>query len=357
MSPPAGHARLRSLATVARSVGRSARLDSMIEVAAEEAAKAVLAASVSISRFEPNTHTVRVLINVGELAAGESRWPEQEVYRMEDFEQLRTLVGELRMWTAALDDPASDPAEIQLLKSLGKSSSMGAPLVVDGELWGELYMTRVRGSDPFDDDDMAYAEALAAILAGALSRALHVDALSRLAYRDALTGLANRRAFDEAIGTAFDPIAGRSGRRVSVVALDLNGLKAVNDRHGHNAGDQLLTSIAALLDARFSDFPGSVVARVGGDEFAVLVPGHGLGGVVTAAEEVCVAARQLLLGSGLACGIATTSRSERVTGQQLVNAADLAQYTAKRRGLTTPVAAAAPYGYDLDPPMSDRSMG
>jgi diguanylate cyclase (GGDEF)-like protein len=168
-----------------------------------------------------------------------------------------------------------------------------------------------------------------------------------MAFVDPLTGLANRRALDEAARTAFSAVAGRPGRRVSVATLDLNGLKSVNDQSGHGEGDRLLRQVATILLKHFADLPGSLVARVGGDEFTVLVPGHAPSKVAAAAAKVCQETSELPIGAGLACGIATTTRSGPEVAQKLLIAADTAQYAAKREGRTTPVFASAPYGYEV----------
>lgn len=353
MPQPIGDARLRGLAAVARSLGRSEQLVVMVELAAEGAVQALAAASVSISRLEPGTGTIRTLVNVGRLGPDEQRWPENEVYRVQDYQvgnvwagmSAQFAAGELRIVIVSVDDPGADPVEVRALRSLHKVSSMSAPLVVDGQLWGELYATREHGDDPFDGTDEAYTEALAAILGGAISRALHVGSLERMAFLDPLTGLANRRALDDAAANTFDDISRRSGGRVSAVNLDVNGLKAVNDSAGHAAGDRLLTLVGGLLFKHFAHLRGALVARVGGDEFTVLVPGYDISSVVAAAEQVCKDARELPLG-GLSCGIATTTDRRSDTGKQLLIAADVAQYEAKRQGLSTPVSAAYPFDYE-----------
>jgi diguanylate cyclase (GGDEF)-like protein len=333
-------ARIRSLATVARALGRSAQLNAMVEIAAEEARLALEAASVSISRLEPGSGAVRTLINVGLLGPEEQRWPYDELYHLDDFRQLQGVVGELSIWTMSVDDPGADPGEVKLMRSLGKASSMGAPLVVDGTLWGELYATREVGDRAFDGGDTAYAETLSAILAGAISRALHVETLEQMAFRDPLTGTANRRALDDAAQRAFDSMAMRAGRRVIIVAVDVNRLKDVNDELGHAEGDRLLTSVASLLQQKFSGLHGSLVARVGGDEFIVLIPGHDLDQAMAAARELCFAATRLPLGFGVSCGVAVTKDDVRLTtAQALFQAADAALYLAKRESRTGPVLA------------------
>lgn len=332
-------ARIHSLAAMARALGSSQRLLPMLEIAAEEALRALDAASVSISKVVPGTGTLRTLINTGALGPGEERWPEHEEYQLSDFAKLRSVVGDLRTWTTSASDPFADPQEISLLRSLDKGSSMASPVVVDGALWGELYATRGLGDDEFDSGDTAYLEALSAILAGAVSRALHVEALERLAFYDPLTGLANRRALDEAAARVFEPRPDGTRRPVTVVALDVNGLKAVNDSLGHAEGDRLLVSVAATLSHHFKRIDGSLIARVGGDEFSVLVPGSSLERVRAAADEACAAVLRLPWSSGVSCGVASTVGSSWDHPQQLFQAADQAQYRAKKARETTAVVA------------------
>jgi len=329
--------RIRSLAAMARALGRSDGLLRLLETAAEEIARTIDAASVSISRMESGSMRVRTLVNVGDLGPIEERWPENEYYDLDEYVGRDVLLA-LHNWRGDLEDPSCTDAERSLLRAVGKGSSLGAPVLVDGELWGEVWATRHVGVAPFDETEEAYVEALIAILAGGISRCLREESLERLAFTDPLTGLANRRALDQGAAAAFDIGAGVH-RPVTVVTIDINRLKEVNDSLGHTQGDLLIQSVARALRKSFTSLPGSLVARVGGDEFTVLVPGQGAAAVVALTDELCLRTWRPGTGAGISCGAATAviSAGDEITPHDLFAAADRAQYVAKRAQLTSTV--------------------
>ena len=110
-----------------------------------------------------------------------------------------------------------------------------------------------------------------------------IDALVDLSSRDALTGLANRRAFELAVAREVDRVA-RSGEPALLLTLDIDHFKRVNDTWGHAAGDQVIKAVAqALMD---SVRPMDLVARVGGEEFAIILPNCAVAFGQTVAERV-----------------------------------------------------------------------
>lgn len=160
--------------------------------------------------------------------------------------------------------------------------------------------------------------------------------LRDLSYLDGLTGVANRRRFDEALQ---DAIADEGRQPVSLVLIDLDHFKRLNDMHGHHTGDDALRRVAALLAERTTS-RGGLVARVGGEEFAWLLPGVPLDAATSEAEAFRLAVRDAAIphrGSDFgivttSLGVSSTRGANAVTPEALVAAADAALYRAKSAG-------------------------
>lgn len=324
---------LRTLARVARVISQVTNLEQLVEVAAEEVRLGLDASTVSVSQLVPGTGTLRTLINVGDLGPTGQRWPDNEVSSLQSFLQSRGIVShpDPQTWAVTVND--ADTSELTVLRELGKGAAMAAPLIVNNSLWGELYITYAGANRAFGSEDRAFVEVYRAILESGLTKVRQILTLERLASTDPMTGLANRRALDEAATTAFALLAGRDTLRINVVAIDLNGLKQVNDYAGHAEGDRLITSAAAIIQNHFNRLPGSLAARSGGDEFVVLVPSHSTELVAAAARTACSAIAALPLGDGASCGIAIADSTHADSSvQQLFRRADAAQYRSKRFG-------------------------
>jgi diguanylate cyclase (GGDEF)-like protein len=147
----------------------------------------------------------------------------------------------------------------------------------------------------FGFEDMV--EAIARHLGGAWSTAGRLAAESALAARDPLTGLLNHRNFHETLERELEQCrSGGGSGQVAVAVFDLDGFKQVNDRDGHAAGDRVLRAVAsALVTASRAD---DMAFRIGGDEFALVLPGAG----PAAAERVALRVRDVMADLGYAVG-------------------------------------------------------
>lgn len=143
---------------------------------------------------------------------------------------------------------------------------------------------------------------------------------------DPLTGVANRRALDDTLNSLV-ALRNRYGVRFSMILVDLDHFKRINDERGHLAGDQALREVAQLLDHEVRET--DVVARFGGEEFAILLPQTELAGAGVLAERLRLGvARQL----GLSISAGATISLDGDTPDRVLARADAALYAAKEAG-------------------------
>ena len=170
------------------------------------------------------------------------------------------------------------------------------------------------------------------------------------AVHDSLTGLPNRAA----LIAMLEQLSGQKDQEGSIIFIDLDGFKEVNDFYGHEIGDRLLRGFGAGLATLVGD--QGLVARVGGDEFVVLLTGSAVKSSAhqLAAAAISLSAEPLRVGPHslkieASVGLASSS-FENVTGEELLRRADLAMYDAKRRGGSN----IAVYSQDIDAGMKKR---
>ncbi|MBN1417759.1 MAG: GGDEF domain-containing protein, partial [Planctomycetes bacterium] len=163
------------------------------------------------------------------------------------------------------------------------------------------------------------------------------ERIRRQSIRDPLTDAFNRHHFEERLETEVGRSA-RSGRPLSLVFIDVDGFKALNDTYGHGQGDDVLRGIASLLLASTRD--EDCVCRYGGDEFVVLLPEADCAAAEAKADEFREGIERMSFPNALdpdasvrvtvSCGVACSSGSSG--DADLLTAADLALYRAKRTG-------------------------
>ncbi len=200
-------------------------------------------------------------------------------------------------------------------------------------LWREI------SSDAWTYGYVAFSTLLAFVLFG-LVLGQQADRLYELSTSDSLTRLRNRRAFEERLEEEFARAA-RHASPLSILLVDLDRLKNLNDRHGHRVGDEALSRVAAAI--RRGSRAMDVAARWGGDEFALLAPDTGHEEALRLAERV----RALVAEPGPAAqiitvsvGVATLDAVPRAAEPEaLMRAADAALFEAKRQGRNRIIAA------------------
>jgi len=151
-----------------------------------------------------------------------------------------------------------------------------------------------------------------------------VSVLRSTAREDPLTGLANRRSWDERLEEELER-SRRTGQALSVVMIDLDGFKAVNDRGGHEAGDLLLKELARAWQTATRG-GGDFLARLGGDEFGVLAPGSDAIGIRRLAKRLGDAPPE-----GVSCSTGAVTWDGTENAADLVRRADRAMYQTKLR--------------------------
>ena len=204
-------------------------------------------------------------------------------------------------------------------------------LSIDGTSFGELTVSR---RTPLRDDEELLLQQTLGLLIHPLRNAVLYQQALAAARRDALTGLGNRAAFDESLIRELD-LARRHGDAFSLVLIDVDHFKEINDRHGHQAGDQVLRELAQILlrEARHSD----LLFRYAGDEFVIAMSRTGLEGALGAAERVrnAVADHRFhcdgrTIPVRISVGVATAANGEGP--QDVFRRADQALFSAKRQG-------------------------
>jgi diguanylate cyclase (GGDEF)-like protein len=164
------------------------------------------------------------------------------------------------------------------------------------------------------------------------------DRLEDLSLRDALTNVANRRSFDQTLAAEWHR-AVRKQSPISLLLIDIDFFKALNDRYGHPAGDQCLIDIAAAMQSVIVR-SGDLLARYGGEEFAVILSGTGRNGAELVASRLHKVVRSLRIRNETALedfvtvsiGAASEDSPQAVSPSGLIEAADGALYRAKEKG-------------------------
>jgi diguanylate cyclase (GGDEF)-like protein len=224
------------------------------------------------------------------------------------------------------DATADERVDRDACQAVGALSMLCVPLRHRGEPVGVLKVYAAR-THAFDDADATLLDSLSGVIAAHMAHAAEFERRFYESRHDALTDIGNRRAYDERLDKEVAR-SERYGHALSLVLLDLDGFKSVNDADGHPAGDEVLRRVGGVLrGVRRTDD----CFRTGGDEFALLLPDTPVAGARIVATRVCAeiagsssAAARVGVGGGRGMG-------RRARRRRAARAADASLLDAKRR--------------------------
>ena len=324
-------AELRQLLDMSSALSRSLDPKDVAYLMAEHMARAVGAEQAQISDWDRIGDRVRTL----GCYPADQRKQIDDYYPLSDFPLTARVLQESSIATLDTEDPDADPAEVAELRREGMRGLIMLPLVANGEAIGLVEITsRERPTE--EPGRITLARTMAHEAAMALENARAYEAARDLADRDPLTGFFNHRYLHERLSEEVVR-AIRADRTLSVVMLDLDDFKLVNDTFGHLYGDRVLVHVADTIRAnlRISD----VSARYGGDEFAIILPETTALQAALVADRIQAAFRanpyvadgRTPLPIGTSIGIAALP-ADGQTATELIAAADAGLYAAKAEG-------------------------
>jgi diguanylate cyclase (GGDEF)-like protein/PAS domain S-box-containing protein len=335
-----------ALRTVATLVASETQPRAVFAAAAKHAAHVLDAITGAVFRLEP-TGEARM---VGAWSSADL--PSLPIGEFLDLAAPTATAAVLHTGTSAVASYEIERAGLRSGPTMPLRSGAAAPIEVDGRLWGIVSVAwgDASASDPEVLPRLAhFADLVSLAVTGAEAR----EQLALFASTDHLTGLSNERTFSERLDEEVRR-ARRHQRPLSLVLIDLDHFKLVNDTHGHDTGNRALAELAERLTSLRRG--GEVLARIGGEEFAWILPETDGSGALGAAERARIAITGAPFpGIGrLTISAGTCSLDEAQTARELYRHADLALYWAKSLGRNT-IFRYAPETLGLMPPDEQAS--
>ncbi|MEI6449801.1 MAG: diguanylate cyclase [Actinomycetes bacterium] len=356
---------LGTLVEAGRVVASTLEADELLASVARLAAESVLARAAFIYEYDAERDVIVTRASYGAEDVGRDD-PIGNVFSVADAPDDRRALEDGEVFVETLSDAGLDGFVRHEMIAWGEKTLVNVPFRFQGRALGMLVLIETEAERTYTPAELEYLRAFGEQAAIALNNARLYATIEAQATTDDLTGLANHRAFYDRLGQELAR-GRRYGSPVSLLMLDIDDFKALNDTYGHPAGDEVLRLLGGVLAEQLRhdvDLP----ARYGGEEFAVILPntptspgphsdgesgdepsarpdggapaqGHGEGAVALAERlRAVIAACELRVGEGgeparltVSIGIATwPAMAENM--DDLVARADAALYVAKRAG-------------------------
>jgi diguanylate cyclase (GGDEF)-like protein len=322
-----------ALAGTAAALAASLDKDAVLAVLVEEARRATGSQHGVLFEGDPETFTVRRVYTAGIDERFRSMYQTLSGTSYADVPAVREFANAGGP-TVVHDTSAPHGYPKELIDPFGVKCFIAVPLVVDGRGVGILTCGDSSAPRRYHSDEVSLVAALAAQASHTIRNALIYRQSVETALRDPLTGLGNRRAFDERVEQELEGSRRHDGI-FSLVLLDIDGFKSLNDAKGHQAGDDGLRRLASLLQTNCRAGDGAY--RIGGDEFALVLPQTDSSTSLTVAErvrqDVKTARLETFENTFLTVSIGVSSFPEHGSdGSALFVRADAALYEVKRAG-------------------------
>jgi len=227
------------------------------------------------------------------------------------------------------------PKQMMMDPKATLKSHLTLPLTVEGEILGCISLNSDQ-SNAFDAQDLQFLSVIGYQMAATLKHFQRFSSIKNIAIYDTLTGLYNRRYFEERLGMDAQK-SFYGGTPLSLVMVDIDHFKKVNDTFGHTEGDQVLCRVSSLLKSSIRK--KDTVARYGGEEFILILPEAGLEASFVIAERIRRLIENTLFEVGRAqinltvsMGISNFPSHRAKSKEELIKMADQALYDAKRGG-------------------------
>ena len=329
----------RILADITQKIHGSLDLDIILQTAAEQVDRYLLADKVSVTKIIGDRQLILLFesgLNSTDLACNFSSAKQLPTKQLVDnFEQLAK--GEI----VAQDNTST--SEIFKTGSLALScasySLLLVPIISHHELWGLLCVEQKLQPRYWQPDEIRLLKLVAIQLGIAIKQSELYQELEELSVVDGLTKIANRRKFDRYIVSEWKRLT-REKRSLSLILCDVDHFKLYNDTYGHQAGDRCLQVVAQAI-SKVIKRPADLSARYGGEEFAVILPNTEAEGAKYLAQQIRLQIESLKIPHinspvdlyvTLSFGVASCIPNGKVDVSALVSAADRGLYQAKELG-------------------------